>query len=352
VLTKRLLERLPPDVAVRSAEIPASLRARLGEEDAPLLTHELIDRFSPGTRALSARDVLREVLPDHPLQHLRHLGPLGTTPAPFACRAFPAFGYQVYVSLSWLLHPAVRAPVFIDVHGSDRDAGRATPSLRHRAEAHRGVVLSPLFAMDLDDPEPDMAATVFAGAHRADLALLAMVSELGDALGTRLDRRLLWGFSFGGRFVNRFVYLHAAELTAAAAGAPGWTTMPWDDRDWWVGIGDVERRFGRPVDWDGLARLPYLLTVGEHDDAPAAVDHCYSPAELAHLGLDGPRLQRYGTTRRTRAENLAAALRERGAAVDLHVVGGVGHHDHGPMFARVWDSFDEALAGAADGPGA
>lgn len=352
MLTKRLLERLPADIAVRCAEIPASLRERLGEEDAPLLTHALIDRFSPGLRALPARDVLREVLPDHPLGHLRHLGLLGTTPAPLACRAFPEFGYQVYVPLSWLLAPTDRTPVLVDVHGSDRDTGRATPSLRPLAEAHRAVVLSPLFAMDLDDPEPDMAATVFAGAHRADLALLAMVEELGEALGTRLDRRLLWGFSLGGRFVNRFVYLHASELTAAAAGAPGWTTMPWDDRDWWVGTRDVEHRFGRPVDWDALARLPYLLTVGEHDDAPTDVDHCYSPAELAHLGLDGSRLQRYGTTRRARTENLAAALAERGAAVELRVVGGVGHHDHGPMLAGVRRFLERALTGAAGGAGA
>ena len=348
MLPKRLLERLPPDVAVRSAEIPASLRARLGEEDAVLLTHDLLDRFSPAMQSLSVRDVLREVLPDHPLQHLRHLGLLGTTPATFACRAYPAFGYQVYVSLSFLLAPSDRAPVFLDVHGSSRDAGRAMPSLRHRAEAHRGVVLSPLFSMDLADPEPDMAGTVFAGAHRADLALLAMVEELGEALGTRLDQRLLWGFSWGGRFINRFVYLHPGELTAAVAGAPGWTTMPWEDRDWWVGVGDVERRFGRPVDWAGLARLPYLITVGEHDDAPGAVDHCYSRAELADLGLGGSRLEAYGGSRRARAENLAAALTERGVPVELEVVGGVGHHDHGPMYARVWDFFDRALAGASE----
>jgi hypothetical protein len=297
-------------------------------------------------QAMNARDVIRAALPDHPLRHLHHLGLLGTTPAPFACRADPRWHYQVYVSLSWLLRPTPRTPVFLHVHGSDRGAARAVPKLRHLAERHRGVVLSPVFAMDLDQPEPDMAGTVMAGGVlRPDLALLAMVRELGDVLGTSLDQRLLWGFSFGGRFINRFVYLHPGELTAAAAGGSGWTTMPWEDRDWWVGVRDVEARFGAPVDWPALARLPYLLTVGEHDTQEAAAMVSYSPIELEAMGLGGARIDAYGRTRRARTELLAAALRERGVPVELHVVPGVGHHDYGPMHATVWEFFQRAMAG-------
>jgi pimeloyl-ACP methyl ester carboxylesterase len=230
------------------------------------------------------------------------------------------------------------------VHGSDRGAARAVPKLRALAEEHRGVVLSPVFAMDLDHAEPDMVGTVMAGGGlRPDLALLAMVAELGELLETSLDQRLLWGFSYGGRFVSRFAYLHPHELTAAAAGGSGWTTMPWDDRDWWVGVRDVEARFGTAVDWAGLAKLPYLLTVGEHDTDEGAAMGAYSPVELEAMGLDAVRLDAYGRNRRARTELLAAALWERGVPVELEVVPGVGHHDYGPMHSRVWDFFERAM---------
>jgi len=56
---------------------------------------------------------------------------------------------------------------------------------------------------------------------RFDQVLLDIVDEVGERFNLDTDRFCLHGFSGGGQFTHRFLYLHPDRLAAASIGAPG-----------------------------------------------------------------------------------------------------------------------------------
>jgi poly(3-hydroxybutyrate) depolymerase len=78
-----------------------------------------------------------------------------------------------------------------------------------------------------------------------------MVAEVGTRWPVATDRFYLHGFSGGGPFAHRFLYLHPDRLAGASVAAPGsiWLdqTIPWPD-----GTADLAERFGTDVDLTAL----------------------------------------------------------------------------------------------------
>jgi len=132
---------------------------------------------------------------------------------------------------------------------------------------------------------------------------------VAERWGARSDQVLLYGFTGGGQFVQRFAYLHPRRLAAVSIGVPGRTTLLDPDARWPDGTADFEARFRLPVDLQALTRMPAQVVVGRDDT---------DPSELAP-GSAG------GGTRVERAERLAANWRRNGISVQLDIVAGAAH---------------------------
>lgn len=107
--------------------------------------------------------------------------------------------------------------------------------------------------------------------RRLDLQLLAMVAAAQSSMGAVESKILLFGFSAGGMFANRFALLHPEHVVAAAVGSPGgWPMAPqpsWKEQRlrYPLGSGDLPTVTGRPLDLDALRRVRFFFFLGAND---------------------------------------------------------------------------------------
>ncbi|BEI79850.1 hypothetical protein CcaverHIS002_0103790 [Cutaneotrichosporon cavernicola] len=168
--------------------------------------------------------------------------PISTSPTNLAAAAQP---------------PARGFPLLVVMHDSSRDAEKLRDAWAALAEEEGVVVLSPHFPCDIKFPDgPDnykrLVWETSAGEEvRYDAVLLDMIDCVAAEWGC-IDTRTfsLVGFSGGGQFVHRFLYLYPERVHAVSIGAPGRAT-PLIDADWPEGIRDapttVSRQVGVPL---------------------------------------------------------------------------------------------------------
>lgn len=250
---------------------------------------------------------------------LFHLGQ-STGCFPFrACRLDRRFSYGVYVPTGYTPERAAQFRILVCVHGTERAPETARELFVHLAEETQRIVLAPLFPVAVtDDEETHNYIFLAYRGIRYDRVLLAMVDEVAERFG--VDSRGLWlaGFSGGGQFAHRFMYLHASRLAAVSVGAPGLVNTLDEGRDWFVGVRDVMERFGQGIDRTGLQGLPVQVVVGGDDTGTDIV--VAPPSPLYAEGVNDS-----GSTRLERAGFLHRLLREAGADSRLDVVPGAGH---------------------------
>ncbi|MGE0718724.1 MAG: PHB depolymerase family esterase, partial [Alphaproteobacteria bacterium] len=183
----------------------------------------------------------------------------------YACRADQRFSYCCYVPKA---HEAGdrRLPLLVAVHGTGRGMTAYRDAFAAFAERHGVVVLAPLFPAGITSPD-DLNSYKFlrAGDLHYDAVLLAMVAEAGQRWRVDTERFALFGFSGGGHFAHRFFFLHPERLSAVSIGAPGVVTLLDFDHDFWVGVRDFEKVFGKPVDLDAMRRVAVQMVIGGND---------------------------------------------------------------------------------------
>ncbi len=134
------------------------------------------------------------------------------------------------------------------------------------SEATGCVILAPLFPTSpYGDGNADGYKYLVEQDIRYDLILLAMVAELETATGLCFDKFGLFGFSGGGHFAHRFLYVHPESLSAVSIGAPGGITPLDPSQLCWTGTADLPEIFGKPFDEEALKSIPIQLVVGSND---------------------------------------------------------------------------------------
>ncbi|MDR6173024.1 pimeloyl-ACP methyl ester carboxylesterase [Nocardioides zeae] len=208
--------------------------------------------------------------------------------------------------------------VLVAVHGTGRRAERYLDAFADFGEQHGVAVLAPFFPAGISDPN-DVHNYKFIAYDdiRFDLVLLAMLDEAATRWNLAVDRFALHGFSGGGQFSHRFLYLHPDRLSAVSIGAPGRVTLPDRNETWWKGVGDIEERFGLAWRPDVVASVPTQLVIGALDDRAQ---------DLATVEPDGN-----GATRRQRLDRLAEHLRGIGCEPLVTVVPDVAHDAMGVL---------------------
>lgn len=206
------------------------------------------------------------------------------------------------------------------VHGTGRAFTRYRDALSEFGRWNHCIVLCPLFPVGvLGDGNRDGFKHLREGGVRYDHVLLGMVDEVAARYGIHLDQFALAGYSGGGQFTNRFMYLHPQRLWAGSIGAPGSVTLLDGGRDWWVGTAGMHEAFGIRADLDALRRLPVQLVVGSADLETWEITHREGGKHWMPGANDA------GRTRPERLAALQRSLQAAGVNAQLDIVPGVAH---------------------------
>lgn len=182
------------------------------------------------------------------------------------------------------------------------------------------AILCPIFPMNvLGDGARSGYKFMEEGDIRYDRIVLSMVEEMAAKYDQDWSKFAIFGFSGGGHFAHRFAILHPERLWAASVGAPGSVTLLDPERDWWVGVRDLEVRFGKAFDAEALSRVPVHMVVGDADLETWEITH--KPGSKYYMeGANDA-----GENRPARLEALAGSFRAAGVDVTFDRVAGVSH---------------------------
>jgi pimeloyl-ACP methyl ester carboxylesterase len=212
-----------------------------------------------------------------------------------------------------------RFPLVVIQHGTGRTAGQYRDAMADFCEVHRVVVLAPLFPAGIGDPR-DLHNYKFIEYQtiRFDLILLAIIDEVAERFPIDAGKFLLHGFSGGGQFTHRFLYLHPDRLLAASVGAPGRITMIDNTEQWWLGTHNFESVFGASLDLEAIAAVRIQLIVGALDVETWEINN-----RTDSNWMDG--LEKQGDTRVARIEALQRNLASHGIDSRIDIVPGMAH---------------------------
>lgn len=243
----------------------------------------------------------------------------GPTPF-FASQYDQRFSYCLYVPQDYSETDDRRYDLAVIVHGTGRTAAQYRDRFADFAEKHGCIILAPLFPVGIVEPGElaNYKRIEFHGI-RYDLVLLSMVDEVCAKYRIRDGGFMMYGYSGGGQFCQRFFMLHPQRLRAVAIGAPGVVTLLNQDYDWWVGVRDVKARFGIEIDLEAMRKVKVQTLIGSADDATWEIA---IPRE-SKLWMDGADLQ--GANRLERIAALSASFEAHGIAVRRDIVPGVAH---------------------------
>ncbi len=255
----------------------------------------------------------------------------------YAARSDPRFSYCLYVPPGYRAS-AVRPELVVVIHGSPRTFMEFRDRFADFGTDHNALILCPLFPVGVGgDGNPDGYKYLSEPGLRYDEVLLDIVAEVAARWEVPADRFGLFGFSGGAQFVNRFLLLRPERLWAASLGAPGSVTLVTDEWDWWVGLRDLQDRFGMTLDREALRRVPVQTLVGAADLDTAEITH----REGGRYWMPGA--NRAGASRPERLRALRQSLIEAGVVVMHEEVANVGH-DPWPIIERAKTFLDAQLS--------
>jgi hypothetical protein len=186
------------------------------------------------------------------------------------------------------------------------------------ADDHGYLVLSTCF-----DAESGFHLLGVGGSVRHDLVVLQMIADVATEYDIPTDRVSLFGYSAGGQFAHRFLYVHPERLEQVVVGAPGAVTLPHADQAWPRGVADLATVTGAALDIAAIQRVRTLLYIGGQDDDPDDPSLDQDPMAAA-----------FGTTRLARVRRLHTAWDDAGIGHEYIEVPGVRHMDGG--YEVVW----------------
>ena len=249
----------------------------------------------------------------------------------WASRADPRFSWCAYVPEEFEPANASEYRLLVAVHGTGRLMTLYREAFAAFADQNRFIVLAPLFPAGITAPD-DLSSykLLRAGTLHYDAILLSMIDEIAAKYRIDVSRFALFGFSGGGHFAHRFLYLHPERLSAVSIGAPGVVTLLDRERDFWVGVRNFESVFGKPLDLEAMRGVPVHMVVGGNDT------ETWEITLRPGIGwwMDGADLA--GGDRQNRLRLLKASFEAAGIAVRHDTVPGTAHWVE-PMIPAVVD---------------
>ncbi|OOF94953.1 hypothetical protein ASPCADRAFT_208594 [Aspergillus carbonarius ITEM 5010] len=226
----------------------------------PLTTPEVPPQFLKSA-FLIGHIPQRTLAADPRVSYALYIPPLHYNPDPN--RASPSDSADQQPSL----YNKPKLPLLVHIHGTGRNLSPIRTDLAPFADSTPCAILAPLFPANIDGPNDlDSYKVLRSAALRSDVALLAILDEVATVWpGIDTEKIFLMGFSGGGQFAHRFLYMHPERLAAVSVGAPGRVTMLDEGLAWPSGIADVEGIFGKGVNKDFIRQVQIQLVIGSED---------------------------------------------------------------------------------------
>ncbi|WP_158735661.1 alpha/beta hydrolase [Alteribacillus sp. YIM 98480] len=237
----------------------------------------------------------------------------------YACRKDQRFSYCAYIPKNYKGNDTKIYNLVVLIHGTERASQGYRDSFIDFAEETDSIILAPLFPAGIME-EGELNSYKFIKYHdiRYDHILLSMVDEINEKYRVYANKFLLHGFSGGGHFVHRFLYLHPDRLSGVSIGAPGMITYLDQTRPWHVGTKNFEEVFGKRLDLQKIKKVPVHMVVGSEDTETWEINIKDGP-----FWIDG--IDRYGATRIDRLKGLKENYAEEGIEVSFDLVPGAAH---------------------------
>jgi poly(3-hydroxybutyrate) depolymerase len=150
----------------------------------------------------------------------------------------------------------------------------------------------------------------------------------------------MMGFSGGGQFAHRFLYLYPERLHAISVGAPGRVTQLDDILPWPSGVQNVEEKFAKKIEKDKIRAVGRIqLVVGSEDNTVHGGEEFWAWLEerqrhgSAKKMVEGNGLERMRTGRLQTLQNLQRSWLSDGIETQLDIVPGVAHNLEGVLDA-------------------
>ncbi|KAI0142582.1 alpha/beta-hydrolase [Hypoxylon sp. NC0597] len=249
-----------------------------------------------------------------------------------ALQVDPRISYALYVPESqYNPDPSANStggklPLLVYIHGTGRSIVAIYSELVPFADSTPCAILAPLFPAGMDGPNDiDSYKELRSDSLRSDLGLLSVLDEVAYRWpGLETDNVFMMGFSGGGQFAHRFLYLYPERLAAISVGSPGRPTFLDDTQDWPLGVRDAETVFNRTVNTNLIGQLPIQLVVGGNDTELHG-DQDFWEWEQEVLGGGG--LPPMNETRLESMRQLRASLEQAGIETQFDIVPGVAHNE-------------------------
>lgn len=236
-----------------------------------------------------------------------------------ACQYDLRFSYFAYIPTTYSEDVNKKYPLTVIVHGTNRPVQQYRDAFIEFAEENESIILVPVFPAGIAFPgELSSYKFIRYQGIEYDKILFAMIDELSEKYRIQTEQFLLHGFSGGGHFAHRFLYLHPERLLGVSIGAPGRITYLDEDQPWYIGIADFKEKFGVPIRRDLMKQVPIQMVVGAKDTELAEINDPADP-----FWMDG--FDRYGKTRVERLTALQKNFQENGIHAQLDIVPGVSH---------------------------
>ncbi|BCS28182.1 uncharacterized protein APUU_61230S [Aspergillus puulaauensis] len=276
-------------------------------------------------RSLSTADV--------PRQFLKTCFLTGHVPLK-ALASDPRVSYALYIPPSHYnaSHTRTKLPLLVWIHGTGRRLSALyEEELVSFADRTPCAILAPLFPAGLDGPNDlDSYKKLRSPSLRSDQALLSILDEIAPRWPEiQTDRIFMMGFSGGGQFAHRFLYLYPERLAAVSVGAPGRVTMLDFSQKWPVGVEDAEALFGRPVGLNRIQKVAIQLVVGSEDNWIHGSKEFWTWLQKYRNKAGGPQgpgsLDTMDQGRLQTLVDLHSAWKRHGVESQLEIVQGISH---------------------------
>jgi hypothetical protein len=158
-------------------------------------------------------------------------------------------------------------PVLVAIHGISRNAAEIAMRFAAHPAFATCTIVAPLFTkvgfgqyQQLEARKPGQTA--------ADAALIGLLDELEDELGSPTSRCALFGFSGGAQMAHRFAMVHPHRVSRLCVVSAGWYCLPRVDLPWPYGIGDSDSKGddgGMGLVGPEFLDIPTTVIVGNRD---------------------------------------------------------------------------------------
>lgn len=267
--------------APRSGHLAVTAPPAISAPESDVLTVELQAPPSAPLTTAPAPVTSAEPLDDLALDLRRERSARLAKPQPPAPPSFDASDLFIHLPPNTAQRQPLR--VLVALHGMGGHGDKFAQNLMAAADRNGWVLVAPTMSYTRDYKDPALLAE---DDIRSAQRLHTTLDELPQRLGLKLRQHvLLYGFSRGAQLAHRFALLHPERVETVAAIAAGAYTLPVAKKSenspqvlsFPYGVGDLQQRFGRPLDWERFKQVSFWLGVGEKDNRADDVSRAFDP---------------------------------------------------------------------------